>query len=455
MSDNESGTSISKRVQRDHSLFSELPLGIIEQDWSVIKKEIDKLQPEEVENLPLYFKNHPPFLRNIVDSIKINYVNDSLLKIYGANSMTEFLEVEESAEDWWDEEWASLYATEISALASTKKINYQELKETRMDGSTFEVRLITRLVSGDEGAWQRIITIVEDVTERKNNEADLLKAHQALKDKQKQLMHSEKLASVGLLAAGVAHEINNPTGFVKSNLETLADYKKSIIDVFQGYSELEQALMLHPEILNESKIGELLNNVLEIKQQQQLDYILSDIPMLLDDSISGTVRIQKIVKDLKQFSRIDDTGLKWADLNEEVIETALRIVWNELKYKCKLNKSLAPLPKYKCRPGELGQVIMNLLLNASDAISVKGEVTLTSEATDMAINISVADTGLGIAEEYILKIFDPFYTSKEIGKGTGLGLSISQSIIEKHGGTISVESELNKGTVFTVSLPLD
>ncbi|WNC73748.1 ATP-binding protein [Thalassotalea psychrophila] len=455
MSDNESGKLISKREQRHHSLFSELPLGVIEQDWSMIKKKIDKLNAEEIENLPLYFKNNPLFLRSLVDSIKINCVNDSILKIYGANSEAEFLKAEENAEGWWDEEWENLYASEISALASTNKINYQELKESRMDGSIFDVRLITRLVSGDEDTWQRILTIVEDVTERKTYEAELIKAHQKLKDKQRQLVHSEKLASVGLLAAGVAHEINNPNGFVKSNLEALADYKNSINAVFQVYSELEQALMLHQEILNESEIGELLNNVLEIKQQQHLDYILSDIPKLLDDSINGTVRIQKIVMDLKQFSRVDDTGLKWVDLNEEVIETALRIVWSELKYKCKLNKSLAPLPKYKCRPGELGQVIMNLLLNAGHAIGVKGEVSLTSEITDMAINISVADTGLGITEDDILKIFDPFYTSKEIGKGIGLGLSISQSIVEKHGGTISVDSDVNKGTVFTVSLPLD
>ena len=454
MSNNKSGKSISKREQRHHSLFSELPLGVIEQDWSMIKKEIDKLHADNIENLPLYFKNNPLFLRKLVDSIKINSVNDSALKIYGANSITEFIEAEENAEEWWDEDWESLYASEISALASTNKINYQELKETRMDGSIFDVRLITRLVSGDEDTWQRILTIIEDVTERKNYEAEIIKAQQELKDKQRQLVHSEKLASVGLLAAGIAHEINNPTGFIKSNLETLSDYKNSIIAVFQVYSELEQALMLHQEILSESKTGELLNKVLEIKQQKQLDYILSDLTMLLDDSINGTVRIQKIVMQLKQFSQVDEAGLKWVDLNEDVIETALLIVWNELKYKCKLKTSLAPLPKYKCCPGELGQVIMNLLLNANDAIGVKGEVSLTSAVTDMGINISVSDTGLGISEDDMWKIFDPFYTSKITGKGTGLGLSISQSIVEKYGGTISVDSELNKGTIFTVFLPL-
>ena len=197
-----------------------------------------------------------------------------------------------------------------------------------------------------------------------------------------------------------------------------------------------------------------LEKLNELKEEQDLNYILTDMDDLLIDSIDGTVRIQQIVQDLKNFSRVDDSDRKEVNINEDVIDIALRLVWNELKYKCSLNKNLTSLPLYSCHPGELSQVIMNLLINACDAIEDKGEISISSDIIDGNIRIQVSDNGCGISPNHLLKLFDPFFTTKETGKGTGLGLSISQGIIKKHNGKLTVTSELKHGTCFTISLPL-
>ena len=298
-------------------------------------------------------------------------------------------------------------------------------------------------------------TMISKVTRR---EASLYKAKESLQElndrlveHQQQLLHSEKLASVGQLAAGVAHEINNPTGFVMGNIEVLKDYKDDIISLFDQYKELEQ-LISQNDI---KKISEKNQDIQIFKQKHDMDYMLNDMHDLIKDSLDGTHRIQGIVKDLKNFSRIDSIEKTPVDINEEVIETALRLVSNELKYKCTLKKALKPLPKYLCNSGELSQVILNLLVNASVAIEEKGEITITSEYMEDYIQIQVSDNGSGIKDKDLIRLFDPFFTTKEVGKGTGLGLSISHNIIEKHGGILSVASQINQGTVFTIMLPIE
>jgi two-component system NtrC family sensor kinase len=276
-----------------------------------------------------------------------------------------------------------------------------------------------------------------------------------LKASQQQLIHSEKMASVGLLAAGVAHEINNPTGFVMSNLEVLRGYKINLQKLFLGYQELTSYVAEGNTDSNREEIKASLQKLKVIEEEGDIQYIMEDLDSLLDDSLLGTQRIQKIVQDLKSFSRVDDSEKKFVDLNEEVIEIALRLVWNEIKYKCTLKKELMPLPRFECRPGQLSQVIMNLLINASDAIETNGEITLSSECADSMIIIKVTDDGMGIAQKEMLNIFDPFFTTKESGKGTGLGLSISHDIVKKHTGEILVSSELGEGTTFSIHLPLN
>ncbi len=298
-------------------------------------------------------------------------------------------------------------------------------------------------------------TMISKVTRREaalhNAKESLQELNDRLVEHQQQLLHSEKLASVGQLAAGVAHEINNPTGFVMGNIEVLKDYKDDIVSLFNQYKELEQFISQN----NTEKINEKIQDIQTFKQKHDMDYMLNDMHDLIKDSLDGTHRIQGIVKDLKNFSRIDSIEKKPVDINEEVIETALRLVSNELKYKCTLKKTLKPLPKYLCNSGELSQVILNLLVNASDAIPNKGEITIASEYMEDYIQIQISDNGSGIKEKDLIRLFDPFFTTKEVGKGTGLGLSISHNIIEKHGGILSVASQVNEGTVFTIMLPIE
>ncbi len=279
----------------------------------------------------------------------------------------------------------------------------------------------------------------------------LEKAHEKLKSQQQQLIHSEKLASVGQLAAGVAHEINNPTSFVRGNLEVLKEYKDQIKKLLSAYSVLEKKIHEGDTL----SLDSVINNINDIKNESDMSYILSDMDSLLDESIDGTQRIQKIVEDLKCFSRVDDSQKIDCNINDDVIEISIRLVWNELKYKCSLNKNLTTLPNFYCHPGQLSQVIMNLLINACDAIKGRGEINISSEALESHIEIKVSDSGCGIEEADMLKLFDPFFTTKGIGKGTGLGLSISHGIIKKHGGLLTVSSTLGVGTCFTILLPLN
>jgi len=298
-------------------------------------------------------------------------------------------------------------------------------------------------------------TMVDKVMRREQSLSNAKDTLQELNDKlvehQQQLLHSEKLASVGQLAAGVAHEINNPTGFVMGNLEVLAEYKDDILQLLAKYNELEQQLSNK----NDPQVNATLQSIQDYKKDTNMEYTLKDMHNLITDSIDGSRRIKNIVKDLKNFSRVDNIEKTPVDINSEVIEIALRLVWNELKYKCTLNKSLSPLPIYKCNPGELSQVILNLLVNASDAIKDNGEISISSTFMENYIQIQVSDNGSGIENKDLIKLFDPFFTTKDVGKGTGLGLSISHRIIEKHGGVLSVASQVGHGTVFTIMLPIE
>ncbi|MEY8205029.1 MAG: ATP-binding protein [Bermanella sp.] len=271
-----------------------------------------------------------------------------------------------------------------------------------------------------------------------------------LLNQQQQLVHAEKMASVGQLAAGVAHEINNPTGFVMANIETLDEYKNTILAIFDHYKRLEQEVAER----NDKTLILAIERIRKFKEEQGLDYILTDMSQLLKESLDGTIRIKKIVTDLKNFSRTDDFSDEEVDLNEDVIETTLRLVSSQFELKHTIRKSLSPLPVYSCRPAELSQVLMSLIINACEAIKSQGEIIVSSTFKNGCIKIRVADNGTGIHEDDLLKLFDPFYTTNEIGKGTGLGLFISHGIVKNHGGKLSVSSEVGKGSVFTIALPV-
>ncbi len=267
-----------------------------------------------------------------------------------------------------------------------------------------------------------------------------------LEDAQNQLLQSEKMASLGQLAAGVAHELNNPIGFVHSNLGTLERYLNDIFAITTA-CETAAAQATHPADFAA---------VERLRQDKDFDFIKQDIYQLMSESKEGLTRVRKIVQDLKDFSHVGDTNWKWANLQTE-LDSTLNIVWNELKYKCTVIKHYAPdLPQIRCLPSQLNQVFMNLLVNAAQAIEEKGNITISTDVLNKdSIRIQINDTGSGIPAENLTRIFDPFFTTKPIGKGTGLGLSISYGIIDKHRGHIDVSSVVGQGTRFTITLPID
>ncbi|QDV51300.1 hybrid sensor histidine kinase/response regulator [Gimesia fumaroli] len=265
-----------------------------------------------------------------------------------------------------------------------------------------------------------------------------------------QLIQSEKLASLGQLAAGVAHEINNPVGFVKSNVGTLCEYVDIFTQLLSLYEELSQAIRSG----DKSQQDQLFKQIQTVREEEDLTDILEDVKELLTESTDGLIRVTEIVQNLKSFARLDEASIKEANINDGITAT-MKVVWNELKYKSEIVTDLGEIPDIRCSPGQLNQVFMNLLVNAAQAIPERGTISIKTEATDSEIIISISDTGVGIPEQELSQIFTPFYTTKPVGQGTGLGLSIIYGIIQKHNGNISVESEVGTGTKFTIRLPLE
>jgi len=278
---------------------------------------------------------------------------------------------------------------------------------------------------------------------------ELKLANEKLKQTQSQLLQQEKMASIGQLAAGVAHEINNPTGFVSSNLGTMGEYVEDLMKVFEKYDKLYDFC----KKLEDERIASLLREIEDAKESIDLDFILEDFNKVIEESKEGMQRIKKIVQNLKDFSHPGEEKLTYVDVNK-AIESTLSIVWNELKYKAEVIKEYGEIPEIKGYPQQLNQVFMNMLINAAQAIKEKGRIRIKTYAEDKNIFIEISDTGVGMSEEVMSHIFEPFFTTKEVGRGTGLGLSMSYGIIKKHNGEIKVKSKIGEGTTFTVKLPL-
>ncbi len=256
------------------------------------------------------------------------------------------------------------------------------------------------------------------------------------------LLQSEKMASIGQLAAGVAHEINNPVAFVQSNLCALRSYVKDLLQVLAAGESLIAA----------SGNTTLLAKWQAICEVTDLEYLRSDISSLLNESDEGLRRVRQIVGDLKSLSRADQGAWETADLLQG-LESTLNVVRNEIKYKADIIRELQPLPPVICLASQINQVFMNLLVNAAQAIENHGTIILRSGTRDNWVWIEIKDDGIGISPEHLSRIFDPFFTTKPVGQGTGLGLSVAYGIVRHHGGRIEVTSELGKGSTFRVWLP--
>jgi len=289
---------------------------------------------------------------------------------------------------------------------------------------------------------QKLVNAIGELEREKEEQRRLIGK---LEEAQNQLLQSEKLASIGQLAAGVAHEINNPVGFVNSNLGTLNRYVQDLLRLLDAYGAAETTFEVVPA--NFQSVGNL-------KAEVEFDYLRDDVGVLIRESQDGLDRVRKIVQDLKDFSRVDSSQ-EWqrADLNK-CLDSTLNVAANELKHKAEVVKAYGTIPEVECLPSQLNQVFLNLLVNAAHAISGHGTITLSSGSEEGFVWLAVADTGTGIAPEHLKRIFEPFFTTKPVGKGTGLGLSVSYNIISKHGGRIEVDSEVGKGTTFRVWLPI-
>ena len=267
-----------------------------------------------------------------------------------------------------------------------------------------------------------------------------------LKTTQQQLIQSEKMASIGQLAAGVAHEINNPIGYSISNLAMLSEYVDSLL-------MLDDLVLTNLPSIASHDIAQAYQ---QLRKQEDIDYIRGDIKSMLAETDKGLNRVKEIVSNLNKVSHSGSFEKEPCDINA-LIDESLKVVWNELKYCLTVSKHFKQLPKVYCHPGEINQVLLNLFLNAAHATKDKGVLDISTGIVKREgkgyLMIEISDHGVGMPQEIINKIFDPFFTTKPVGVGTGLGLSVSFGIIEKHQGKLEVMSKENEGTTFTIYLP--
>ena len=339
------------------------------------------------------------------------------------------------------------------ALVFTEGQRAYEYRFRIHDGSYLWMHDSLRLIRDEKGAPLEVIGSLTDITERKLMEEALqargIEQQQLigeLRSAHEQLLQAEKMASIGQLAAGIAHEINNPVGFVNSNMSSLKNYVGTLLGVIDKY---EQAAAAHPN---------LAARLAALRSQADLEFLKEDVTDLVRESMDGLKRVKDIVQALKDFSHVGETEWQVADLHHG-LDSTLTIVSNEIKYKARVDKQYGVLPPVTCLASQLNQVFMNLLVNAAHALRDQGGVITIRTGTigggaDSWVWIEVGDNGVGIEQANLKRIFEPFFTTKPVGSGTGLGLSLSYGIVNRHGGRIDVASENGKGTRFTVHLPV-
>lgn len=328
---------------------------------------------------------------------------------------------------------------QIAATVETALRESKTGKPTTDESSLEEQMLLLR--SHNEVLFNKLEAKMQEL---QHTITEQQKTEETMKTMQAQIIQQEKMASIGQLAAGVAHEINNPMGFITSNLTSLGKYAERLDSYIAALQASLAACPGHPG----------MEELDRLRQQLKVDYIVSDLTQLVHESLEGASRVRRIVQDLKSFSRVDQAEMTRTDLNKS-LETTINIAWNELKYIATLERRFGDIPELVCNPQQLNQVFLNLLVNAAQSMDDPGTITVSSWYEEGYICVSVADTGRGMPEEVCARVFEPFYTTKQAGKGTGLGLSISADIVRKHKGEINVESEPGKGTVFTVRLPTE
>lgn len=335
----------------------------------------------------------------------------------------------------------SNFSNDISKIRSEySHLNHSYLYPVVIDSDERFLIWLTfvNAVDLDDGTINLIKSGIKQLTstlQKHKAKNQLLENYKKLKEIKSQLIQSEKMASLGTISAGIAHEINNPLSFLLTNSEVLKEY---LVTIIQYINKLETPSSSPDEIQDLKK---------------NIDYIMQDTPMLMNESLEGIERIKEIVNGLRTFSRADDGDIKDFDINT-CVEAALRLVSNELKHKCKIDKKLESQSIVKGSAGQIIQVFTNLLVNSAQAIDGFGSVEITTQDKDENVIVTITDNGKGISKENLDQLFTPFFTTKPTGQGTGLGLSISYGIIKKHRGNIVVESNVGVGTSFHISIPI-
>ena len=382
---------------------------------------------------------------------RINYVNPRLCEMFGYTADEIIGHFPTDFVDKSDPDNLAKFKEKRDEGIKTGVVPSYELKWQHKNGTVFETMVSPKpIIDPDEG-YTGSVAVLTDITDLKNAENELISKNQALnaalddlRKTQAQLIDSEKMASLGQLTAGVAHEINNPINFVSGNVQPLRRDIQDILDVLHQYDRIVETM----------KLEDSFEKIRELKEEIDFEFVLQEINNLLDGIGEGAHRTAEIVKGLRNFSRMDEHELKPASINQG-LDSTLLILHNKLKQRIEVIKEYGNIPDIMCYPGQLNQVFMNVINNAVEAIDGEGTIIIRTWQENNRVKVSVKDSGKGMPEKIRKRIFEPFYTTKEVGKGTGLGLSISFGIIEKHNGKIEVKSQPDKGTEFIISVPVD
>jgi PAS domain S-box-containing protein len=423
------------------------------------RKHAEQALREGAEKLRLFADNVPAMTISFDDDLRCLFANKRYAEFFGFDTVS--ILGKHLREIIGDAAYAEVEGYFAQVLQG-HQVTYQRTRPLAGGEIRYlEVKALPRI--GEQGKVLGCVAVTTDITERKREEdalrdseerlratvvelgqsnAELKLLNDKLAQSQGQLLQSEKMAAVGQLAAGVAHEINNPIGFVNSNLGTLKDYVERLLVLVDNYERSAMASSV-------AQSAELQ----AARKDADLPFLRDDVVALLAESRDGLERVKKIVQDLRDFSRIDSGEWNEADLNAG-LESTLNVARNELKYKSEVIKKYGELPPVRCHLGQINQVFLNLLVNAAQAIEGRGDITLSSGVEGPWVWVSVEDTGKGMTPEVLKRIFEPFFTTKPVGKGTGLGLSLAYDIVKNHGGRIDVASEPGRGTRFQVWLPV-
>ena len=418
-----------------------------------------KLEEEEDRTLNLLESSENNIYTLDLDG-KITYVNPAFMRLLEVSNQEELINKYFLPDCFWfDQKDKKRLLNELK----NEHIEVRELALKTAKKKRIYVNLYSTYARNIHGEIRGSQGILFDVTARKEAEESaaiaykkLVKANHELKEMQSQLVQNEKLASIGQLAAGVAHEMNTPVGFVASNFETLESYIRKIRELLVMHEELAGMI----ESLKQEDLSNKFNLISQFRDDKKIGFILEDIQGLFDESREGLERITNVVQNLRDFSRIDQPGSRDEyDINRG-IKTTLIVASNEIKYDADIKTEFSKVPLIFCNSGQINQVFLNILINAAQAIRSQeregqGVITIRTYATGKGVACEIADDGPGIPADKISKIFDPFFTTKPAGKGTGLGLSVSYDIIvNKHNGKLLVDSTVGEGTKFTIKLPI-